>query len=221
MQRLVFGLAKCTYFPDEEIITIIASLRQRSAFVERRSTNGGIELPPLALTAATITTSTCCTLSAQHSARLQQLMDDVQTAMEQRGGAVAHLSSTHIIDLYRHKLRDSEHRERKLLADHESTLRTVREQQHALVQQSRELSVYDATVYAAVTAEEVLSGELELLRRDRTHMAKATQDLSSKLERVVERGDRERREAGQRLQIAEVEIQSELSDDGCRCLIYT
>lgn len=208
MQRLVFGLAKCTHFPDDAVITIIARLRKRSADVERRSANGGIEPPPSALAAATTATA-CCTLSAQHSARLQQLMDDVQTAMGQRGGAVAHLSSTHIIDLYRHKLRDSEQRESQLLAGHERTLRTVREQQHALVQQSRELSVYDATVYAAVTAEQALSGELELLRRDRTHMAKATQDLNSKLDRVVERGERERREAGQRLQIAEVEIQSE------------
>lgn len=215
MQRLVFGLAKSTYFPDEVIITIIATLRQRSA-----SATGlpAIDGNGLAHPTAATTSATCCTLSAQHSARLVQLMDNVQTAMAQRGGAAAHLSSTHIIDLYRHKLRDSEQRESQLLAGHERTLRTVREQQHALVQQSRVLSAYDATVYAAVASEEVLSGELELLRRDRTHMAKATQDLNAKLERVVERGERERREAGQRLQIAEVEIQSEflgLSDSVC------
>lgn len=204
MQRLVFRLAHSSHFPTDAIADISSAMRRRTSddlsAPLHSAYSSGQPLSPRP--------SACCTLAAPHTARLQQLMDNIQTTIEQRGGA-AHLSSTHIIDLYRHKLRDTEQREQQLQHSHETTLRTVVELQHALAQQAREMSANDATVYAAVAAEEVLRSELEQLQRDRAHLAKASQDLNAHLARVVERGELERREAGQRLQIAEVEIQSE------------
>lgn len=158
--------------------------------------------------------ASCCAIAAPHAARLQQLLDKVQATLDQRrngGGAQQqpNVSDTLIIDLYRHKVRDAEQREHRLLHSHEAALRSIIQLQHALEQQSAVLSAFEANVFEKMATTEALRSENHIMHSEHIELASTLKILQDRLDRLQQRGDQERRELANRLKISETEIQSE------------
>lgn len=196
-------MARCTHFPAAQVGAIVADMRQR------RTVDGAAQMnrESSATTIDRHQSHVVLQLDAALSARVQQIVDKVQQTIDQRGVP----SAVHLIELYRHQLRDAQHREQQLRASHERALATIVELQQQAVQQQHQLAAMDALVYAAVADEEVQRNELDLMHKARQELAKSVKILEVRLEQVVRRGVQEQNEAGQRLKISEMEIQSECS----------
>lgn len=205
MLRLVYNVMRSSYFPVESFADLQAPANQRwypSTGIAAHQSQPGA-------TTDTRYPAGCCSISAPHATRLQQLLDKVQATLDHRSsnGSVGDqqqqsFGGAHIVELYRHKVRDTEQREQRLLHSHQAALRSIIQLQQALEQQSATLRDFEAIIFEKVATQ-------EMLRKGHTQLTSAVTKLRERLDRLEQRGDQERRESTNRMKIAETEIQSE------------
>lgn len=211
MQRLVFEIASSPFFPAQDIckvcnpqptykacFVILAPCLQISNRLHRHT--------PVLTDDDPYTTfrTSCCALKEPTLARLDQLMHHIQSMIETN----AKINSSHILELYTHKLLDCELREKTLQQRLEQALKSVSDLSYDQTMQSMEFDRYNALVYESATQVERLTVTCEELRSDLNIKQKMLQTTNWKLDENVQKSARDRRDAEQRLAISAAEVMS-------------
>lgn len=215
MQRLVFGLAKSKHFSTDSVCKVCTILfvlnlyiycfytNQISTKLHRPVSNS----PEESNDQSSQSVATCCTLKEPTNARLDLLMQHIQSNID----SGVQTSTSYILELYSHKMRDSDLREKSLQHQLGQAQQSLTALSQDLAMQSLEFERYHSFVYQSASQQEQLTIKCDELRREAAVQQTSLQQMNSKIETKMTKFTRDRRDYEQRLAISAAEVESKWS----------
>lgn len=117
-------------------------------------------------------------------------------------------STSYILELYSHKMRDCDLREKSLQQQLGQAQHSLTALSQDLAMQSLEFERYNSFVYQSASQQEQLTIKCDELRREAAVHHTSLQQMNSKFETKITKFTRDRRDYEQRLTISAAEIES-------------
>lgn len=146
----------------------------------------------------------CCTLKEPTNARLEVLMQHIKSNID----SGTQTSTSYILELYSHKMRDSDLRVQSLQHQLDQTQQSLTALSQDLAMQTLEFDRYNSFVYQSASQQEQLTIKYDELRRGSAVNHHTLQQLNSKLQRMTTKFNQDRRDYEQRLAISAAEVNS-------------